>query len=55
MIKDDKGKTQQGWWNGTGWDFYPKKISEKVEKWRVLKSRERVSKNKEATYDQLEN
>lgn len=26
-LMDDKGKCQTGWWTGTIWDYYQKKIN----------------------------
>ena len=41
MLKDEKEKTQQGWWTGSYWDYHPVKISGNVLKWRRLKNEER--------------
>lgn len=41
MLMDDQGKTQQGWWCGHEWDYHPKKIGNKIIKWRFLDCTER--------------
>lgn len=42
MLKSESGKMQPGWWDGTKWDYCPRKIRGKIVKWRVLRNGERV-------------
>lgn len=41
MLMDHEGRQQQGWWDGSKWDFHPQKISVNIIKWRFLDSTER--------------
>jgi hypothetical protein len=34
LLVDAKGKRQNGWWNGSMWDFGKKKIGDRIVAWK---------------------